>query len=362
MKSNKASVLLAVQTDGARCPEFVPAVDLGESRYRLDAVPLYQMGISYQDIVEAHPNEQGTLTFARVLEKSGFRTLHAECRSDNFKQQIEKLGCLVQKAQHPWHRSAHDEYDGSYVAIAIPQSAKVREIAGLLNQWAQWWECSDPRRDNLSGTISSLLQNAPADASFDSSGTIAPESDPREAVEQRGYSRLGASFRPDPLVQLRLALLRNPLSEITRKERRTLLAVSALVIALRYSNLVPTQITALGITLSATQQASALLLLGAAVAYFCVAFSTYALSDFVKWRITYLETIRIVSLREMSPLSPFADDMWPRNLADHDFKRGVIREYHRLMSAAGYLSVTRIVFELIVPLVLGAIACVLAWL
>lgn len=71
--------------------------------------------------------------------------------------------------------------------------------------------------------------------------------------------------------------LTDPLSEITRKERRNLLAASFIAGFVGYADLVPSEINGLGITFSAIDQ-SLLLKAGAVVvAYFLLAFGFYGL-------------------------------------------------------------------------------------
>lgn len=73
------------------------------------------------------------------------------------------------------------------------------------------------------------------------------------------------------------------LTEVTRKERRNLLAVSALLIALTFGGLIPTEITALGITFAGRQRTALLLLLTGTNIYFLIAFSLYARADILAW-------------------------------------------------------------------------------
>lgn len=79
-------------------------------------------------------------------------------------------------------------------------------------------------------------------------------------------------------------LLNDPLSEITRKERRTLLAVSIIGISLIKAGLVPTKITALGIDFDKTNQKAFMLIFLSIVIYFFFAFLLYAAADFLAWK------------------------------------------------------------------------------
>src|SRR5262249_23272936 len=78
--------------------------------------------------------------------------------------------------------------------------------------------------------------------------------------------------------------LRDPLSDVTRKERRNLLITSVVAAGIVHTGLVPQEITALGIKLSMAHQSAFLKLLAAAVGYFLAAFLIYAVSDWLSGR------------------------------------------------------------------------------
>jgi hypothetical protein len=82
-------------------------------------------------------------------------------------------------------------------------------------------------------------------------------------------------------------VLRDPLSEVTRKERVYLLGSSIGRIAILKTGLVPSKITALGIELEKGNQEIILSLLGLVVLYFLAAFVVYATSDFLAWWESY---------------------------------------------------------------------------
>lgn len=85
-------------------------------------------------------------------------------------------------------------------------------------------------------------------------------------------------------------LVKDPLTEVTRKERVYLLAVSLIGIAIVTTGLVPSRIAALGIVLDQPDRAALLILLAVVTAYFLVAFVVYAASDYVTRR-TILELV-----------------------------------------------------------------------
>jgi hypothetical protein len=79
-------------------------------------------------------------------------------------------------------------------------------------------------------------------------------------------------------------LLGDPLSEVTRKTRLYLLAVSLIGVAMVRTGLVPTKIATFGIELEQPNRSALLFLIALVNLYFLAAFVIYAVSDFRKWR------------------------------------------------------------------------------
>jgi hypothetical protein len=84
---------------------------------------------------------------------------------------------------------------------------------------------------------------------------------------------------PDTLRERGEVLLRDPLSDIARKERRALLAVATIGYIVVRTGLVPEKIEALGVTFSAKEQGAVLAVFGLVVIYFTVTFVLYAATD-----------------------------------------------------------------------------------
>lgn len=84
---------------------------------------------------------------------------------------------------------------------------------------------------------------------------------------------------PEKLRERGGLLTKDPLSDVTRKERRALLAATFVGYVVTTTGLVPSQILALGITFSAIEQRSLLAAFGIAIVYFLVTFVIYAASD-----------------------------------------------------------------------------------
>jgi len=87
-------------------------------------------------------------------------------------------------------------------------------------------------------------------------------------------------------------ILKDPLSDVTRKERVYLLAFSTIGIAIATTGLIPSRISALGIQFDAANQNRLLSLLGAVIAYFLVVFIVYAVADFFAWFEDYRMVVR----------------------------------------------------------------------
>lgn len=77
----------------------------------------------------------------------------------------------------------------------------------------------------------------------------------------------------------------DPLAAEARSHRRGTLITSAVVLVLIHLGLVPREISALGVTLEASDRRGVVVALLLLLTYFVVAFVGYAASDFLAWRI-----------------------------------------------------------------------------
>jgi hypothetical protein len=98
-------------------------------------------------------------------------------------------------------------------------------------------------------------------------------------------------------------LLERPLSETTRKERRALLVVSTIGIAVARVGLVPTKVPALGIEFSSTETSALVFLLSLVVIYFFLLFFVYAGADIALWRASYHSLQVNAAIKHVSELS-----------------------------------------------------------
>jgi hypothetical protein len=78
--------------------------------------------------------------------------------------------------------------------------------------------------------------------------------------------------------------LRDPLKEVTRRERLYLLGMSLVGITIVWTGLIPQEISTLGITFGEADRQGLLRVLALVIGYFWAAFVIYAASDFLAWR------------------------------------------------------------------------------
>ncbi len=146
--------------------------------------------------------------------------------------------------------------------------------------------------------------------------------------------------------------VRDPLSEVTRKERRALLAVALLGITIRRTGLLPTEVEALGLKFASSDHRALLQILAVVTAYFLVAFILYAASDFLAWRLALRESIRDAIARRKKQ-----DDL--DNEAERDLHHEMRRRYPFLsvnVFLVNWVSIARAIFEFVLPVAFGAFA------
>ena len=162
-------------------------------------------------------------------------------------------------------------------------------------------------------------------------------------------------------------LLTDCLSEVTRRERRNLLGISMLSIAMVHANLVPTKITALGIEFGQNDRGTLLFMISLAVIYFLVAFVVYGASDFSAWRLEFNERAiedtdeyRKNAIAYSEPaFDPESEEenltKEERQLISKRYERHVGSQ-DRLLKAAPALSLLRACFDFGLPIVVGLYA------
>ena len=167
-------------------------------------------------------------------------------------------------------------------------------------------------------------------------------------------------------------LVSDCLSEVTRKERRSLLGISMLGIVITQAELVPTKISALGVEFSQANQAVLLLILAFVVGYYLLAFIIYRLADFSVWRLRFGE-IAVKDTEELkhSLINESKEHSEPEPEADPDEKvhlsnaesssiknrfSSISKSGKRWVAVAPTISVARAAFDFLLPIVLAVYA------
>jgi hypothetical protein len=142
------------------------------------------------------------------------------------------------------------------------------------------------------------------------------------------------------------ALLRDPLGEVARKERRSLLGISAIAILFGWTGLVPTEITNLGLKFGAPDHVALLSVFVVVVAYYLTAFIFYAFSDFVMH-------LRAVDLADLE-----LKKSQERNFGLANIGRGEVsvETPWRLVRLVPLTSNGRIFVDFILPVIVAALA------
>lgn len=144
-------------------------------------------------------------------------------------------------------------------------------------------------------------------------------------------------------------LLSDPLCEITRKERRMLLAVSMIGISLIKAGLVPTKITALGIDFNETNQKAFMVIFLSIVIYFFFAFIFYAAADFLAWKraIWAFRGLKVQDQLFDIKIPDIVDSITEMEVSS------MIGETPKLSYFVKPVSVFRMAFDFILPIIVG---------
>jgi hypothetical protein len=164
-----------------------------------------------------------------------------------------------------------------------------------------------------------------------------------------------------------LIILKDPLSELARKERRALLTTAGIGILIVQADIVPSKISALGIDFTSTNQKTLLIGMAAVVMYLLVAFALYAWSDFLAWRLSIaqsaLDAIQdfqsqpnlqdiVESERVIVPMSEIEKKMHDDQFVEH---MGYLGRWNRMSKPTATI---RGWFEFIFPLVVGVLSII----
>jgi hypothetical protein len=120
------------------------AVRLGGDLYRLDNIPFFAYRLSIDDVVEALPESDGFLMFARVVRKSGNRTVRAILAEPadvepgpSFLAEMKRLGCTIERATQ------------KFICVNVPPPVLLESVTDSLIELGVQWEYADPKYEDL---------------------------------------------------------------------------------------------------------------------------------------------------------------------------------------------------------------------
>lgn len=167
---------------------------------------------------------------------------------------------------------------------------------------------------------------------------------------------------PSPLEVVADPSATDPLSEVTRQERKALLGACVIAVSIAAGGLVPEKIEALGITVTPAQERSLLYLLAGVITYFVVGFAIYAASDLNRRRVATAQARGRIApvVDEAMRDYKVAEERWKEAkdtehlLADERFKRvAALSDQIRLAQRVSSFGTLRILFDVWLPLVIG---------
>jgi hypothetical protein len=125
--------------------ETLWAERVGADLYRLDNSPFWAYGVSWLDVVEAHPDPDGQLVMSRIVTKAGHRTVRVilEAGVDESPKAkaiidgVVALGC------------SYEGMNPRYLAVDLPPGVDLMRVAHYLTHHGVQWEHADPRYSDL---------------------------------------------------------------------------------------------------------------------------------------------------------------------------------------------------------------------
>ena len=125
--------------------ETLWAERVGPDLYRLDNSPFWAYGVSWLDVVEAHPDAHGQLVMSRVAQKAGHRTIRVmfDAGVDESPEAKAVLDGVVALG------ASYEGMNPRYLAIDIPPGVELMSVAHYLTRHAVQWEHADPRYSDL---------------------------------------------------------------------------------------------------------------------------------------------------------------------------------------------------------------------
>lgn len=166
---------------------------------------------------------------------------------------------------------------------------------------------------------------------------------------------------------MHISLFSAPLTEVSRKSRRNLLAVSATIFAIAFMGLIPTKVESLGIELSPNNQNSFLVIVLFLLLYFSISFLIDAGMDFSKWHINLKkesELIKVESSKSLVRDAAYRRGVPLNEIASEEYQRYIDRQVEKevdigVMDVVGkykFLGYLRVAWDVFMPILVGVIA------
>ena len=118
---------------------------IGKSKFQLDNSPFYAYDVSWEDIIEAVPDEEGVLVFKKVIQKSGNRSVRVifDPPIDKSEESKKILDGLVDMG------CSYEGANPGYICVNIPRGIELMEVRGYLIEQNVEWEHADPSYETL---------------------------------------------------------------------------------------------------------------------------------------------------------------------------------------------------------------------
>ena len=116
---------------------------LGNDRYRLKNSPFMKYGVSYNDVVEAIPQQdEERPVFVRVLEKSGHKTVRV-IFEESIETSEKSRGILAELANM---ECGYEGNGATYFAVNIQPHCDFTQVCNYLTENDIQWEFAEPIR------------------------------------------------------------------------------------------------------------------------------------------------------------------------------------------------------------------------
>jgi uncharacterized membrane protein HdeD (DUF308 family) len=174
---------------------------------------------------------------------------------------------------------------------------------------------------------------------------------------------------PGPLDVVADPSATDPLSEVTRQERKSLLATCVIAVSIAAGGLVPGEIEALGITVTPAQEKSLLYIVAGVIVYFILGFTIYAISDLNRRKVAEAQA-RLKIARSMDEaMSRYKEaeaELQGKGfdvlMSDDIFKRvAALSDQAKLAQKVNAIGALRIAFDVWLPIVVGVVSAALVF-